>query len=52
MAVKVDVRDATGPVMATKVSDRPRAELASDGNDADTEAKIAKIIAENSGSAS
>jgi membrane fusion protein (multidrug efflux system) len=49
MAVQVDVRDASGPLMADKVRAQPHPEIASDENDAGIDAQIAKIVAENSG---
>jgi membrane fusion protein (multidrug efflux system) len=49
MRVQVDVRDASGPVMADKVRAQAHPQIASDENDASTEARIAKIIADNSG---
>ncbi|HZP11230.1 MAG TPA: HlyD family efflux transporter periplasmic adaptor subunit [Nevskiaceae bacterium] len=49
MAVQVDVRDASGPLMADKVRGEPHPQIASDEDDKDTEAQIAKIVADNSG---
>ena len=49
MAVRVNVRDATGPVVATKLREQPRPQLASDAGDSEVDARIARIISENSG---
>jgi membrane fusion protein (multidrug efflux system) len=51
MSVQVDVRDASGPAVSDKVRSQAHPQIASDEDDAETEARVARIIAENSGSA-
>ena len=50
-AVSVDVGDASGPTVSTRVRNQPFAAKRSDGADPSVDALIARIIAENSGSA-
>ncbi len=49
MTASVDVRDASGVLVADQVRERPLPAQASDGDDPAVETRIAQIIAENSG---
>ncbi|MDB5988181.1 MAG: hemolysin, partial [Nevskia sp.] len=48
-AVRVDVRDASGPLVATAVRNTPQPTQESAGDDPAVDARIAEIIAENAG---
>jgi membrane fusion protein, multidrug efflux system len=52
MTVKVDIRDTSGPLVASEVRTLPIPTQASLGNDPAVEARIAQIIADNAGQAS
>ena len=52
MTVKVDIRDTSGPLVASEVRTLPIPSQASLGNDPAVEARIAQIIADNAGQAS
>ena len=49
MAVEVDVRDTSGSLIASQVRAQPQPQQPGRGNDPALEARIAQIIAENSG---
>ncbi len=49
MQVRVDIRDASGPLVATQLRNTPLPTQASDGDDPALDARIAKIIRNNSG---
>ncbi len=49
MTVKVDVRDTSGPVMATQVRTVAQPEAISEGDDPQIEARIDSIVAQNAG---
>jgi membrane fusion protein (multidrug efflux system) len=51
MAVEVEVRDTSGSLSASQVRVRPQPQQPGRGNDPAVEARIAQIIAENSGAA-
>jgi membrane fusion protein (multidrug efflux system) len=51
MSARVDVRDTSGPLVASQVRSTPIPAQASLGNDPEIEARIAQIVGDNSGDA-